>query len=726
MQLLFIQQWLTTELMQALCWSLVHSLWQGLALAIVAGIIILVTKRSGPVLRYNLLSGLFLLFMIVVSVTFVLQLQSATAPAQATPANRPAVPGENFIMPVSPAPTIMQEAVQTDYLHRFVNYFNEHATLIVALWFIIFSAKFVRIVAGLGYIQRIRHYKTHTPPSYWINRLETFIAQLRISAPVRLLESGIVKVPVVTGFLKPIILMPLGMLANIPAEQTEAILLHELAHIKRKDYFINLLQSFAETLFFFNPAVLWLSALIREERENCCDDIAIAVTKSKTKFINALVSFHEFNTGTAGYAMGFPGKKNHLLNRVKRIIYNNNQSLNNTEKAFLVCCFLLTGTLTLVYAQAAQQQPLEWEISNTHDENKEAGFLKKDTIPVRFYHNAEVKEGTNFTKTKKTNGISYTTYVVKRNDTLYQVVQQEDTIVQLRIDEQVISRPNLASHEGLIKQLLSQIKKPVAPIPPTEKIAPVVSRDTVIAPVAAIAPTTATNITIDGKTTVSINEGVLHMGNTTTYFGNGYEIVQEKGQLTKVYLDGKLLSPEQRSQHQQMINKIIETTNAKAQEDRSKADTDRQLSLKESKTVLRDPIKLSAERAVLSGEVKRLAGELAREQKRLAMLDSSRIVLNNNMNIDLSTRMDYKPADKPLYEPKPLNHAPYSDITAPLVDELVHEKILHDKTGNLSIKLTQSCLIVNGVQQSEALHKKFRDKYLPTGEWTFTRGNNTR
>jgi hypothetical protein len=130
-------------------------------------------------------------------------------------------------------------------------------------------------------------------------------------------------------------MLPLGLLAHLPADEIEAILLHELAHIKRRDYLVNLLQNFAETIFFFNPALMWVSSMIREERENCCDDIAIAVTNSKSRFINALIAFQEYNFAGAKYSVGFAGRKNQLLNRVKRIINEKNKTLNAAEKSLL-------------------------------------------------------------------------------------------------------------------------------------------------------------------------------------------------------------------------------------------------------------------------------------------------------------------------------------------------------------------------------------------------------
>jgi hypothetical protein len=156
----------------------------------------------------------------------------------------------------------------------------------------------------------------------------------------------LVKVPLVTGFFKPILLVPFGLLTSLPEDQVEAMLLHELAHIRRKDYGINLLQAFAETIFFFNPGVLWLSSLMKEEREHCCDDIAIAATDDKICFVEALVTFEAYKSN-ATLAMGFGGTKNHLLLRAKRIIYNHNKSLNKVEKAFLATSLLLTVVILL-------------------------------------------------------------------------------------------------------------------------------------------------------------------------------------------------------------------------------------------------------------------------------------------------------------------------------------------------------------------------------------------
>ena len=94
---------------------------------------------------------------------------------------------------------------------------------------------------------------------------------------MQLLQSTLVKVPTVIGWLRPVVLVPLCALSELSEDQLRAILAHELAHIRRNDYLVNLLQTLAETLLFYHPAVWWVSRCIRQERENCCDDVAAVI-----------------------------------------------------------------------------------------------------------------------------------------------------------------------------------------------------------------------------------------------------------------------------------------------------------------------------------------------------------------------------------------------------------------------------------------------------------------
>ena len=356
MQNLFVQSIFGQEILRALCWTLLHSCWQGLLLAMLTGLLILLTRRSKPALRYNLLAGTFVLFFLTTCLTFVWQLRSGPG-------------GGDTIIPagISPRPiaspfaetplvnNLFKADLRGQWTDGAVNYLNEHAALIVAVWFLVFMVRLIKIMADLGKVQRVRHYRTRPAPAYWKERICQLAYRLRIKRPVALLESALIGVPMMAGVFKPVILVPMGLLAQLPPEQVEAILLHELAHIRRMDYFVNLLQSFAEILFFFNPAVLWLSSLIREERESCCDDIAVEQTSSKKEFIHALVSFQEYSEPGLRCALAFPGSGNHLLKRVKRIVHQDDKRLSGQEKWFLLICLLIAGGLTMAFSRVAQR-----------------------------------------------------------------------------------------------------------------------------------------------------------------------------------------------------------------------------------------------------------------------------------------------------------------------------------------------------------------------------------
>jgi beta-lactamase regulating signal transducer with metallopeptidase domain len=275
-------------------------------------------------------------------------------------------------------------------------YLNAHASIVAAIWFVVFSARLIRLLASFGYTQRIRNYKTHPVDEFWIKRINHLAGKLQISRRIALLESEIVSVPVMTGIFKPMILLPISLVTQLKPDEVEAILLHELAHIRRKDYFVNMLQHFAEIIFFFNPGVLWLSSLIRDEREHCCDDLAIQETRSKEKFIRALVVFQEYHLRDTRLALGFPGQKNHLLGRVKRIITNKNKSLNNMEKIVMIAGIVIFGFFAVTFSQQNPSFPKSSTESKIGPsaEIPETAMDISDTVPKQKSIQSDIKQVT--------------------------------------------------------------------------------------------------------------------------------------------------------------------------------------------------------------------------------------------------------------------------------------------------------------------------------------------
>jgi beta-lactamase regulating signal transducer with metallopeptidase domain len=356
MNLAFFKELFSSQSVTALCWTLFHSLWQGLIFAIIAGILIMLTRRSKPAFRYNALSALFALLVVTTIATFFYERQRSE-PIHIQQASESHSAKITTVYRQTSAVADTDEKFSPALLLS--NFFSQYAYLIVAVWFFILCAKSVRIVFTLLYTRHLRKHKSHIPALNWRKEIALLCHQLKISKPVSLLESEIIRLPVVFGQLKPIIFIPLGLLSNLAPEQVEAILVHELAHIRRNDYLVNLVQNMVEVLFFFNPSILWISSLIRDERESCCDDMAIAQTGNKKRYVEALISFKQLSLyNNSKGAVAFPGNKRSFINRVSRIVQNRNYTLSLFEKGSLLSCCVIATLLVLAFAHPIQSHRL--------------------------------------------------------------------------------------------------------------------------------------------------------------------------------------------------------------------------------------------------------------------------------------------------------------------------------------------------------------------------------
>ena len=158
----------------------------------------------------------------------------------------------------------------------------------------------LRLAAGWVIVERLRRRSTRAVSAALASRVARMARQLRVSRPVRALESAIVDVPTVVGWLRPVILLPASALAGLSPAQLEAVIAHELAHVRRHDYLVNLLQAVVETLLFYHPAVWWLSHRIRIERENCCDDLAVELCGDRVDYARALADLEELRGRRTG------------------------------------------------------------------------------------------------------------------------------------------------------------------------------------------------------------------------------------------------------------------------------------------------------------------------------------------------------------------------------------------------------------------------------------------
>jgi hypothetical protein len=159
---------------------------------------------------------------------------------------------------------------------------------VVAFWFAGASVFSLRLLTGWILAERLRYRMVRPAPAEWQRTLDRLKTRISVSRPVRLLVSGLLQAPAAIGWLRPIVLVPVGALAGLPSAHIEALLLHELAHIRRHDYLVHILQSAVEAVFFYHPAVWWVSGHMRAERELCCDDIAVSITGDAVVYARAL------------------------------------------------------------------------------------------------------------------------------------------------------------------------------------------------------------------------------------------------------------------------------------------------------------------------------------------------------------------------------------------------------------------------------------------------------
>ena len=302
-----IEPLLQTPAARAVAWALLHFIWQGTLVALITAGALVVLRRSAADIRYIVAASGLALMLTLPVVTAVQRWQMLRVDAYAgeeTAATESAPrqtqtrthAREELKDSVAPAST----PVITQRLPRVDNRTIERAMpMLFLMWLAGVAVLSVRLLAGCLWIRRLR-VRGLTPGSDTLTRIAARLArQMHIRRSVALFESALVDVPTVIGCLTPIVLLPVSAVTALSPQQLEAILAHELAHIRRHDYAVNLLQTFVETLLFYHPAVWWLSRRIRAERENCCDDLAVSLCGDPVAYAGALADLESLRRGSA-------------------------------------------------------------------------------------------------------------------------------------------------------------------------------------------------------------------------------------------------------------------------------------------------------------------------------------------------------------------------------------------------------------------------------------------
>jgi beta-lactamase regulating signal transducer with metallopeptidase domain len=346
--------WFTPDVLRALGLALAHFIWQGAAVAALAAASIAIARTAS--VRYVI--GVAALVLMVASpvITYIILYDSS-----------PLVSGVVSGQAETSSPAIVHTAKLTSqHTMTYTSDATSSSALsanvlnwFVTLWFagvVLFS---LRTAGGFFLVARLRRRDSKSVSAELLALCADLQRRLGIARAVRFCESLHLDTPAVLGWFRPVVFLPVSALTGLTEVQLRAVVAHELAHIRRLDAFVNLFQVAAETLLFYHPAVWWLSKRIRVERENCCDDVALAVCGSPAEYARALALMEQSRVAPS-FAMA--ANRGPLASRVSRLlgITEKGSSLRNAGVAFGILCLaaaLVAGNALFGVVRTASAHP---------------------------------------------------------------------------------------------------------------------------------------------------------------------------------------------------------------------------------------------------------------------------------------------------------------------------------------------------------------------------------
>jgi beta-lactamase regulating signal transducer with metallopeptidase domain len=316
----------------AIAIMLVQSLWQGALIAGVFAVAARLSRGAPPAVRYWMGCAALLSIVIAAVASFLLAYDSAGGAA--APQALPAIALR--YAPGAPLPLASPARLSA-------------ASVLALFWIAGVTAMLARLLGGWLRLRGVLRRSAPAPESFCI-AVFAIARSLGVRAAVRVAASSEVAVPMVIGALRPVILIPLSLAARVPVSVIEPILAHELAHVRRHDFLVNLLQSVAETLLFYHPAVWWISRSIRVEREYCCDDMAVGLTRDPLSYARALVALEADRPAREGEGLSVLSTGGPFMARIHRLIH---RPRHVSPGAYRAASLRACGALLAVVAAAA-------------------------------------------------------------------------------------------------------------------------------------------------------------------------------------------------------------------------------------------------------------------------------------------------------------------------------------------------------------------------------------
>jgi len=352
--MIHLADWISADLLRPLGLALLHFLWQGAALAALAALVLTLCRQAST--RYLVAVTVLVAMVAAPAGTFYVLTHTHTeVPFNADSSRRPAFASQiswHNSAKSAPLPPIPDKP----YL------------ILVEAWFFGVLLLSLRTVGGVAALERLRRKNSVPLDEAILGRCLALQRRMRLTRIIRYCESLHLDAPAVIGWFRPIVVLPLSALTGLSQTQLNAVIAHELAHIRRLDAFINLFQIAAESLLFYHPAIWWLNRRIRAERENCCDDVAISVCGSPVEYARALTLMEEWR---AAPALAMAINRAPLAERVRRLLgIPSDSSMTRTASltagVFCLSVALFAGNafFGLARATASPQAPSKPQIAD--------------------------------------------------------------------------------------------------------------------------------------------------------------------------------------------------------------------------------------------------------------------------------------------------------------------------------------------------------------------------
>ena len=389
---------MNSEILQSMGWALVHSLWQSAVLYFLFSVVSKTLGKNSDHHRYLMATATLGMTLIAFCVTVVVLNQSTTASIYS-------IKSFNVLSSASALTTTTSNFLYS--VETVGGWINQNIAWIIRIWVIGSLIGMLRIASGVGYLYFLR--KNSLPVAgAWEERVHHLAEGMRINRHVLLAEAR-VSTPIVIGILKPVILFPIGLMAGLTTAQIEAILIHELTHIRRHDFAVNLFQCMMESVFFFNPFVWIMSAKVRLLREHCCDDAVIMHGVAPLTYVKTLAYVEEISAERM-LAPALTGQRYQLLNRMKRIMERSVVKKEWGRLRLLPLWLALVGLVCASWLSIGTEDTLQQNsngsdtkvlaqadtVVNENSDDNSAGFLyRKDSDGEHDSPPEEIRDDTN-------------------------------------------------------------------------------------------------------------------------------------------------------------------------------------------------------------------------------------------------------------------------------------------------------------------------------------------